>query len=85
MEKEGYYVAVWAFVICARKGREPLLPPPPGQLPRIKAADEVRPGLVDVLERLNQVAGELEVMTRRTEALYRHNAAVINDTLGSGG
>ena len=50
-----------------------------------RAADEVRPGLVDVLERLNQVAGELEVMTRRTEALYRHNAAVINDTLGSGG
>ena len=40
---------------------------------------------MDVLERLNQVAGELEVMTRRTEALYRHNAAVINDTLGSGG
>ena len=133
-------------------GREPLPPPPPGELPRIRAADsdleklarslpdlfdaaealvdratdllndqnlnnfttlmrelavtshelpglvrqvdatfaeyaraahEVRPDLVAVLKRLNQVSEELEAMTRRTEALYAHNSAALNATLGN--
>ncbi len=47
-------------------------------------ARETRPGLVQVLERLNQVASELEDISRRTEELYAHNSAALNSALGSG-
>lgn len=49
-----------------------------------RAAHDVRPDLVAVLERLNQVSKEMESITRRTEALYAHNSAVLNATVGNG-
>ncbi len=47
-------------------------------------ARETRPGLVEALERLNDVATELEDISRRTEELYAHNSAALNSALGSG-
>jgi len=48
------------------------------------AARETRPAMVQVLARLNEVAKELESISKRTEALYAHNAAALNATLGGG-
>ena len=49
-----------------------------------RTAREARPGLVEVLKRINEVAGELEDISRRTEELYAHNTAALNSALGSG-
>ncbi len=50
-----------------------------------RTAEATRPGLVQVLARLNEVAEELEAITRRTDELYAHNSAALNSALSSGG